>query len=38
MSLGNSSLTWVVIRPNGNVSIRAIGDIGHLPAEKISFT
>ncbi|KAH7729723.1 Protein PGAM-5 [Aphelenchoides avenae] len=38
MSLGNCSITWVVIRPSGAVSIRAIGDIGHLPAEKISFT
>jgi len=38
MSLGNSSITWLVIRPNGHVSIRCIGDIGHLPADKVSFT
>ncbi|CAI5442734.1 unnamed protein product [Caenorhabditis angaria] len=38
MSLGNCSLTWVVIRPSGNVSIRSIGDIGHLAPHKVSFT
>ncbi|GMT14115.1 hypothetical protein PFISCL1PPCAC_5412 [Pristionchus fissidentatus] len=38
MSLGNSSITVLVIRPDGRVSIRSIGDIGHLPPEKISFT
>ncbi|CAB3411316.1 unnamed protein product [Caenorhabditis bovis] len=38
MSLGNCSLTWVVIRPSGNVSIRSIGDIGHLVPHKVSFT
>lgn len=37
-SLGNCSITTVVIRPNGNVSIRSIGDVGHHPAEKITFT
>ncbi|TKR64730.1 hypothetical protein L596_025219 [Steinernema carpocapsae] len=38
MSLGNGSITWLVIRPNGNVSIRSIGDIGHFPQAKVSFT
>ncbi|KAK0420279.1 hypothetical protein QR680_014598 [Steinernema hermaphroditum] len=38
MSLGHSSITWVRIRPNGHVSIRSIGDIGHLPSEKVSFS
>jgi len=38
MSLGNSSITWIVVRPNGYVSVRAIGDIGHLPRGKVSFT
>uniref|UniRef100_F1L1A3 Serine/threonine-protein phosphatase PGAM5, mitochondrial n=1 Tax=Ascaris suum TaxID=6253 RepID=F1L1A3_ASCSU len=37
MSLGNCSITWLVIRPNGNVSLRTLGDIGHLPQEKITF-
>uniref|UniRef100_A0A1I7TLW3 Serine/threonine-protein phosphatase PGAM5, mitochondrial n=2 Tax=Caenorhabditis tropicalis TaxID=1561998 RepID=A0A1I7TLW3_9PELO len=38
MSLGNCSITWIVIRPKGHVSIRSIGDIGHLTPNKISFT
>ncbi|CCD70516.1 Serine/threonine-protein phosphatase Pgam5, mitochondrial [Caenorhabditis elegans] len=38
MSLGNCSLTWITIRPKGHVSVRSIGDIGHLPPNKISFT
>ncbi|CAD6194001.1 unnamed protein product [Caenorhabditis auriculariae] len=38
MSLGNCSLTWVVIRPSGRVTIRSLGDIGHFPPAKISFT
>ncbi|GMS83466.1 hypothetical protein PENTCL1PPCAC_5641 [Pristionchus entomophagus] len=38
MSLGNSSITVIVIRPNGRASLRSVGDIGHLPAEKISYT
>ncbi|CAI2342639.1 unnamed protein product [Caenorhabditis sp. 36 PRJEB53466] len=38
MSLGNCSLTWIVIRPGGSVSVRSIGDIGHLSPNKISFT
>uniref|UniRef100_A0AC35U1J0 Serine/threonine-protein phosphatase PGAM5, mitochondrial n=1 Tax=Rhabditophanes sp. KR3021 TaxID=114890 RepID=A0AC35U1J0_9BILA len=38
MSLGNSSITWLVIRPSGNVSIRSIGDIGHLDKDTLTFT
>ncbi|CAJ0914476.1 unnamed protein product, partial [Mesorhabditis belari] len=38
MSLGNGSITWLIIRPNGRVSIRNLGDIGHLPPEKISYS
>ncbi|VDM24439.1 unnamed protein product [Toxocara canis] len=38
MSVGNCSITWLVIRPNGNVSLRSLGDIGHLPREKVTFT
>ncbi|PIC45350.1 hypothetical protein B9Z55_005402 [Caenorhabditis nigoni] len=38
MSLGNCSITWLVIRPKGHVSIRSVGDIGHLTPNKISFT
>ncbi|KAF8363468.1 hypothetical protein PRIPAC_90391 [Pristionchus pacificus] len=38
MSIGNTSITVLIIRPNGRVSMRSVGDIGHLPGEKISFT
>ncbi|KHJ85541.1 phosphoglycerate mutase family protein [Oesophagostomum dentatum] len=38
MSLGNCSITWLVIRPSGRVSLRSLGDVGHLPPSKITFT
>ncbi|VDM74005.1 unnamed protein product [Strongylus vulgaris] len=38
MSLGNCSITWLVIRPSGRVILRSLGDIGHLPPSKVSFT
>ncbi|KAK6738185.1 hypothetical protein RB195_020349 [Necator americanus] len=38
MSLGNCSISWLVIRPSGRVSLRSLGDIGHLPPSKVSFT
>jgi len=38
LSLGNCSVTWLAIHPNGTISIRVIGDIGHFPKGKISFT
>ncbi|XGW07590.1 hypothetical protein V3C99_010618 [Haemonchus contortus] len=38
MSLGNCSITWLVIRPSGRVSLRSLGDIGHIPPSKVSFT
>ncbi|KAF7632912.1 hypothetical protein Mgra_00007691 [Meloidogyne graminicola] len=37
ISLANSSITWVSILPNGRVILRAMGDFGHLPPEKVSF-
>jgi len=38
LSSGHTAVTWLVIRPNGNVSMKSFGDVGHLPAEKISFS
>jgi len=38
MSTGNCGLTWLTIRPNGNVSLRSFGDTGHLPPEMVTFT
>ncbi|XP_044145965.1 serine/threonine-protein phosphatase PGAM5, mitochondrial isoform X1 [Bufo gargarizans] len=38
MSLNNGSITYLVVRPNGNVSLRMLGDSGFMPPEKISRT
>ncbi|XP_063820777.1 serine/threonine-protein phosphatase PGAM5, mitochondrial isoform X2 [Pseudophryne corroboree] len=38
MSLNNGSITYMVIRPSGNVSLRMLGDSGFMPPEKISRT
>ncbi|XP_063690692.1 serine/threonine-protein phosphatase PGAM5, mitochondrial-like [Bolinopsis microptera] len=38
MSLANGSITEVVLEPNGKVSISGIGDKGHMPINKITFT
>ncbi|KAE8634809.1 hypothetical protein XENTR_v10002445 [Xenopus tropicalis] len=38
MSLNNGSISYLVIRPNGNVSLRMLGDSGFMPPEKISRT
>ncbi|XP_047142028.1 serine/threonine-protein phosphatase PGAM5, mitochondrial isoform X1 [Hydra vulgaris] len=37
MSIGNCGITWLTIRPNGSVSLRGLGDVGHLPPELITF-
>ena len=34
----NCSLTYLTIRPTGTVSIRSLGDCGHLPYELITFS
>ncbi|KAM8961568.1 serine/threonine-protein phosphatase PGAM5, mitochondrial-like isoform 1-T1 [Pelodytes ibericus] len=38
MSLNNGSITYLVIRPNGNVALRMLGDSGFMPPEKITRT
>jgi len=38
MATFNCSLTYILIRPNGNVSIRLLGDVGHLPMAKTTFS
>nr|CAB3264804.1 serine/threonine-protein phosphatase PGAM5, mitochondrial-like [Phallusia mammillata] len=35
--LRHCSITWVTIRPSGNVSLRLFGDTGHLPSDKLTF-
>lgn len=36
MSLPHASITHIVVRPSGDVSLRALGDAGHLPPEMVS--
>ncbi len=39
ISLANTSITWIVIRPNGRVVLKALGDSGHLlPYEKTTYS
>nr|XP_002132166.1 serine/threonine-protein phosphatase PGAM5, mitochondrial [Ciona intestinalis] len=37
LSLRHGSITWLSVRPNGRVSIKCLGDSGHLPADKLTF-
>ena len=37
MSLPNASLTHLVVRSNGDVTLRMLGDAGHLPPEMVSY-
>jgi serine/threonine-protein phosphatase PGAM5 len=38
MSIFNCSLTYLMVRPNGSVSARMLGDIGHLDYEESTFS
>ncbi|XP_067931652.1 serine/threonine-protein phosphatase PGAM5, mitochondrial-like isoform X2 [Watersipora subatra] len=38
MSLHNGSITWLTVRPSGNVSLRAVGDCGFMPIDKLTTT
>jgi len=35
-SLRHASMTWIVIRPDGKVHCRGIGESGHFPADKLT--
>ncbi|XP_065054850.1 serine/threonine-protein phosphatase PGAM5, mitochondrial-like isoform X2 [Rhopilema esculentum] len=37
MSIANCGLTQLTIRPNGRVSLKSLGDAGHLPPDQITF-
>lgn len=37
LSIYNCGITWVRIYSNGKVSVRMVGDVGHIPSEKISY-
>jgi len=34
----NCSLTYLVVRPTGGVSLRTLGDVGHLPMGLTTFS
>ncbi|XP_003501779.1 serine/threonine-protein phosphatase PGAM5, mitochondrial isoform X1 [Cricetulus griseus] len=36
LSLNNGSITYLVIRPNGRVALRTLGDTGFMPPDKIT--
>jgi len=38
MSLANGSITWILVRPNGRVIVKSLGDHGHMPPDMITFT
>ncbi|KAL5106164.1 Serine/threonine-protein phosphatase PGAM5 mitochondrial [Taenia crassiceps] len=38
MSLDHGSLTWLTIRPSGTVSLRWLGNSGHMPPDKLSLS
>jgi len=38
LSLGNGSITLLVVRPDGRVSLRNLGDTGHMPPHAVTFT
>lgn len=38
ISLAHASITWIVIRPSGRVILKTLGDSGHMPPDKISYT
>ena len=38
MSLKHGSITWITIRPDGRTSIRALGEAGYMPPNKLTTT
>jgi len=38
MAVFNCSLTYIMVHPNGYVSVRCIGDTGHLPYDDTTFS
>ena len=36
ISLKHGSITWLTVHPSGNVSLRCLGDAGHIPPDKLS--
>ncbi|XP_051981792.1 serine/threonine-protein phosphatase PGAM5, mitochondrial isoform X1 [Xyrauchen texanus] len=38
IGLNNGSITWLTIRPSGRVALRALGDSGFMPPDKLTRT
>ncbi|XP_062873763.1 serine/threonine-protein phosphatase PGAM5, mitochondrial isoform X2 [Trichomycterus rosablanca] len=38
LGLNNGSITWLTIRPSGRVGLRAMGDSGFMPPDKVTRT
>ncbi|XP_016409441.1 serine/threonine-protein phosphatase PGAM5, mitochondrial isoform X2 [Sinocyclocheilus rhinocerous] len=38
MGLNNGSITWLTVRPSGRVALRALGDSGFMPPDKLTRT
>lgn len=36
MELKHASITWIVIRPTGEVRIKQVGDCGHMPIKLLT--
>ncbi|XP_078679798.1 serine/threonine-protein phosphatase PGAM5, mitochondrial-like isoform X1 [Branchiostoma floridae x Branchiostoma belcheri] len=36
ISLNHGSITWLTVRPNGRVVLKALGDSGHIPVDKLT--
>lgn len=37
LSLANCSITHLVVKPNGNVTLRGLGEKGHLPSDMVTY-
>lgn len=38
LSLFNCSVTYLMVQPNGHVTVRLVGDTGHIPYEETTFS
>ena len=38
LSVAHGSITHLIIRSNGDVSLKALGDVGYLPPSKVTFS
>lgn len=36
ISLNHASITWISIQPSGRVTLRLLGDSGHIPPECVT--